>query len=507
MSTRRSFVRAATTAIRACPTLGRARAVPLSAARTSSSARALERRSDDDRHHHHHQPREPPQENDHHHHHVASSPPLRRPRLEALRRRLRLDDEGDRSVATTDLLRRKRPPSATTTTTSTTDVEDGPTPTLARTKDKTTTTTTNNNNVNEHAVSSDMLTDQFGRFHNYLRVSLSERCNLRCLYCMPAEGVPLQPKDDLLTADEIARLVNLFARAGVDKVRLTGGEPLLRADLPRIVESIAAVPTIRSVGVTTNGISLSRRLPELVDAGLTHVNVSLDTLCPTKFTEITRRKGHDRVLRAIDDAVALCRDEGSPLRSVKLNCVVMKGFNDDELTDFVQMSKHFAPLDVRFIEWMPFQNNGWNKDRFYSYRETLDRITSRSDGDGGLDLRRVPDGANDTTKWWRIDDGDDDSSSYGRVGFITSMSEHFCGTCNRLRLTADGRVKACLFGTENGELSLRDVLRTPGSTEDDLVATVAAAVERKTFALGGHGDAQGIADDSDANRPMTLIGG
>ena len=252
-------------------------------------------------------------------------------------------------------------------------------------------------------------------------------------------------------------------------MRLTGGEPLLRPDLPQLIDRIRSIPTIRSVGITTNGMTLSRRLPDLMSAGLTHVNVSLDTLREDRFTEITRRKGLDRVLRATDDAVSafdesilllpseddrdMKDDDDIVSRSmrrragrVKINNVVMRGFNDDEMVDFVNMTEG-RNLDVRFIEWMPFLDNGWNKDRFFSYKEMLERMTSggggagRGDGDGeGEDrgtttdaavLRRLEDGPNDTTKWWSAG-----PEHKGRVGFITSMSSNFCSSC-RPPLCAD----------------------------------------------------------------------
>lgn len=346
--------------------------------------------------------------------------------------------------------------------------------------------------------SPDMLTDTFKRQHTYLRISLGERCNLRCLYCMPPEGVPLQPQDKLLHATEIDRLVKLFGEGGVDKVRLTGGEPLLRHDLPDIISSIASQSHIKSVGITTNGITLSRHLPALVDAGMTHANISLDTLQDDKFLEITRRKGLSKVLKSIEDACEML-----PKGNVKINCVVMKGFNDDELRDFVRMSKDLQ-VDVRFIEWMPFSDNGWSKDRFLSYNDMFNRITTdespfRSSLNGlpAVNLHRLDDGENDTTKWWKA------QGHKGRLGFITSMTNHFCGTCNRVRITADGQLKVCLFGS--AEVSLRDAMRE-GASDADLALIVRAALQNKKFALGGHGDAEGI-KKANNNRPMTLIGG
>jgi len=360
-----------------------------------------------------------------------------------------------------------------------------------------------------------MLTDTYDRQHTYLRISLSERCNLRCRYCMPPEGVPLSPNDATLTDDEILRLVDLFVGGGVRKIRLTGGEPLLRPSLAHLIRSISQThPVVDSVGITTNGLTLRRQLPDLLDAGLTHANISLDTLVDDRFEDITRRRGLGQVLRAIDDAVASFADRyGTDVPGrIKINCVVMKGFNDDELRDFVMLTKD-KRVDVRFIEWMPFNDNGWSKGRFLSYADMLKRIRGEEDSDvdfgsgaasggdgatGPLDLQRLSDGPNDTTKWWSV------PGHLGRVGFITSMSNHFCGTCNRLRITADGQLKVCLFGSK--EVSLRDAMRDPVITREDMELLVGAAVSRKTFALGGHRNAEGIREANN-NRPMTLIGG
>jgi molybdenum cofactor biosynthesis protein A len=350
---------------------------------------------------------------------------------------------------------------------------------------------------NEHV---HVLTDAYSRKHSYLRISLGERCNLRCLYCMPPEGVPLQSNEKILNADEISRLVKLFTARGVDKVRLTGGEPLLRKDISQIISSIATEPTINSIGITTNGITLTRQLPSLVENGLTHANISLDTLQADKFLEITRRNGLSQVMKAIENA-----SEQLPKGNVKINCVVMKGFNDNELRDFIHLTRDL-PVDIRFIEWMPFNDNGWNKDRFLSYADMMKMITSdvlnhphegTMQGLPSFELNRLEDGPNDTTKWWQV------PGHIGRVGFITSMTEHFCGDCNRLRITADGQLKVCLFGS--AEVSLRDAMRE-GASDNDMESIIWAALQNKHFALGGHGNAEGIRKAND-NRPMTLIGG
>lgn len=200
------------------------------------------------------------------------------------------------------------------------------------------------------------LIDSFGRRHDYLRISLTEKCNLRCTYCMPEQGVPLLPNDSRLTAAEIERVASVFVRNGVRKIRLTGGEPTVRSDLVDIVERLGRLRQLDSLGITSNGIALKRKLPALVDAGLTHLNLSLDTLDPFKYELMTRRRGFDRVVEVLDLAQRL-GGRGSPLR-VKLNVVVIRGVNDDEVADFVALTRD-QNITVRFIEYMPFEGEFW----------------------------------------------------------------------------------------------------------------------------------------------------
>ncbi|KAE8269484.1 hypothetical protein A4X09_0g2858 [Tilletia walkeri] len=352
------------------------------------------------------------------------------------------------------------------------------------------------------------LRDTHGRQHSYLRISLTERCNLRCLYCMPEEGIPLTPSDKLLSQAEIARLAGLFVREGVSKVRLTGGEPTLRSDLGEIVESLNELRPLglRQIGMTSNGISLHRKLPSLVSSGLTHLNLSLDTLDPFKFEFMTRRRGFEAVIRSLDKALEL------GMESVKLNVVVLKGVNDgQDVLDFVQFTRD-KPVTVRFIEYMPFDGNKWQMGKLVSYRDLLDRIQHKFGP-----LERLRDDDNDTSKGWRV------PGFAGSIGFITSMTEHFCGTCNRLRITADGNLKVCLFG--NAEISLRDAMRgisavpptttsasptspppriTP-ATDDQLLDVISAAVRRKHARHAGMSSLDALAQGS--NRPMVAIGG
>lgn len=360
-----------------------------------------------------------------------------------------------------------------------------------------------------------VLKDTFGRLHNYLRVSLTERCNLRCVYCMPEHGVTLTPPASLLTSEELRRLIHLFASLGVNKVRLTGGEPTVRKDIVEVCRMISTTPGIKTVAMTTNGIVLHRYLPDLIGAGLTGINISLDTLQDDRFTLMTRRHGHQRVL----DVIKMAEVSGA-FPVVKINCVVMKGVNDDEICDFAEMTRG-RNLEVRFIEFMPFDDNHWERKKVVPFMEMMDRIERRpatpagalhpgrtlpapvvpspllGPGDPRWKLTPVREmRPGDTARLFRLPD------HRGTVGFITCMTSHFCGQCNRLRLTADGNLKVCLFG--EAEVSLRDAMRR-GCTDEELTTIISTAVLGKHEALGGRVDGEGIARGH--NRPMITIGG
>lgn len=326
----------------------------------------------------------------------------------------------------------------------------------------------------------DVLEDRYGRNHSYLRISLTERCNLRCQYCMPEEGVDLSPTHHLLTADEIFRISKLFVSQGVDKIRFTGGEPLVRKDALEIFQRVGTLG-LRTMAITTNGITLPRKLPALKAAGVNLINVSLDTMDPVRFTAITRRMGHERVLKGINDAVEMGYDP------VKINCVAMKGMNEDEIVEFVKFTKD-KPVDVRFIEYMPFDGNRWQDTKLLPYADMIDLIKEQFP-----DFHKLPDGPNDTSKAWKV------PGHRGTVSFITSMTEHFCSTCNRLRITADGNLKVCLFGS--AEVSLRDLMRA-GASDAEMLEVIGAAVQKKKE---HHAGMYNIA--SMKNRPMILIGG
>mmetsp|Transcript_15484 Transcript_15484/g.39968 ORF Transcript_15484/g.39968 Transcript_15484/m.39968 type:complete len:404 (-) Transcript_15484:351-1562(-) len=327
------------------------------------------------------------------------------------------------------------------------------------------------------------LGDRFGRQHTYLRMSLTERCSLRCVYCMPEDGVNLTPSSRLLTTDETLRIARLFVRAGVDKIRLTGGEPTVRPDLPEIVSALNELRPmgLRQIAMTSNGIALPRKLPKLVSNGLDRLNLSLDTLDRQRFVQLTRRDGLARVLEAIDLALEL------GMAPLKLNVVLMAGTNDDELLAFAQLSRE-KPIDVRFIEYMPFDGNKWSSDTMVPLEAMLGRLREAHPG-----LAKLPTPPHDVAVSYRL------PGAAGSLSFIASMTQPFCAGCNRLRLTADGNLKVCLFGSS--EVSLRDAMRE-GATDAELLDLVADALGRKHAAHAGMHEIAAT-----KNRPMTTIGG
>lgn len=329
---------------------------------------------------------------------------------------------------------------------------------------------------------SPFLVDTFDRKHDYLRISLTERCNLRCFYCMPEEGIELSPQGKLLTNDEILRLSSLFVKHGVTKIRLTGGEPTVRKGIVELIQKLNELKPLglKSIAMTSNGLSLHRRLPQMIENGLSHLNLSLDTLDPFKFELITRRRGHEAVLKALDVALR------SGLSSVKLNVVVVKGLNESEVLDFVNLTKD-QDLSVRFIEFMPFTGNKWNEAKMVPSSELIANIKTVHPS-ATRDLEEP----NETARTWKI------PGFKGTFGFISSMSDHFCSSCNRLRLTADGQIKVCLFDPE--EVSLRDLMRQ-GASDDELLSTIQRAVAGKKEKHAGMNDI-----DVQTNRPMILIG-
>jgi cyclic pyranopterin phosphate synthase len=326
------------------------------------------------------------------------------------------------------------------------------------------------------------LADTFQRPITYLRISVTDRCNLRCVYCMPEAGLPWIPKDAILSYEEIETIVRAAAKIGVRSIRLTGGEPLIRRDLPRLVSLIAAVPGIDDIALSTNGLLLGEMAGELREAGLRRVNVSLDTLRADRFERIARRPGLERVLAGIDAAFA------AGLGPVKLNCVVMRGQNDDEVEAFAHLSRERA-VAVRFIEVMPVAENvAGHASEYVSATEILDRIRAV----GELAPIDGPPG-NGPARYYAF------PGAPGSVGVISPLSHDYCETCNRVRLSADGRLKLCLFGDHF--IDLRTPVRD-GASDDDLIAIFRGAMyvkpERHHLDIG---------QTASAMRALSEIGG
>ena len=335
--------------------------------------------------------------------------------------------------------------------------------------------------MGELRVSDSLLVDRFGREHRDLRVSLTDRCNLRCTYCMPAEGVPWLPGPQLLTTDELVRLVRIAVSLGITEVRLTGGEPLLRPDVVDVVAALSSWPDAPELSLTSNGVRLPTLAAPLAHAGLRRVNISLDTLRADRFKELTRRDMLEQTLAGVSAAVR------AGLRPVKVNTVLMRGVNDDEAGDLLAWALDEG-VELRFIEQMPLDAQQiWRRDEMITAEEIEQQLGERfvltpADGRGS-----------DPSERFLVDGGP------AVVGIVASVSRPFCGSCDRLRLTADGQLRNCLFAHD--ESDLRTSLRR-GASDDDLAAQMLACVAVKK---AGHG----IDDPTfiQPNRPMSAIGG
>ncbi|QHT60102.1 GTP 3',8-cyclase MoaA [Paenibacillus lycopersici] len=291
------------------------------------------------------------------------------------------------------------------------------------------------------------LTDRFGREHDYLRISVTDRCNLRCLYCMPEEGVKFEPAENLLSYDHITEVVRTAAGLGITKLRITGGEPLVRPGLAGLVSELAGIPGIRDIALTTNGVLLAEQAEELRAAGLKRVNISLDTLDPARFRFIARRGDLQRVLQGIEAAAA------AGFAPIKLNCVLLKGVNEDEIASFLEMAVT-RPLHVRFIEYMPIGHADENwRNHYLPLSRVLD--IARENKLEVEPMRDVP--GNGPSDDYRIKGG------IGTFGLIHPISDQFCTRCNRLRLTADGNLQPCLYWVD--ELNVKPALGNPAALE------------------------------------------
>jgi len=326
------------------------------------------------------------------------------------------------------------------------------------------------------------LKDGHGRLIGDLRVSVTDRCNFRCQYCMPAEGLPWLERREILTFEEITRLVGLFAAMGVHDVRLTGGEPLVRREFPRLAAMLAQVPGVDDLSVTTNGYLLERDAEALVRAGVDRFNVSIDSLQRDRFFELTRRDALPRVLRGLE-ALA----EFPEAHPIKINAVAMRDFTEEEAIPFAEFARR-TPYEVRFIEFMPLDaDHAWTEDQVLTGTEIRAAI------DAVYPLEPEPREPHATARVYRFKDG------RGRLGFINPVSEPFCGDCNRVRLTADGRLRTCLFSLN--ETDLRTPIRE-GADDGELERIIRDAVWRKE--LKHHVGEPGFIQPA---RSMSAIGG
>lgn len=326
-----------------------------------------------------------------------------------------------------------------------------------------------------------MIKDSFNRVHDYLRISLTDNCNLRCFYCMPDEEYAFTPASRLMQPEEIETLAKIFVAEGVKKIRLTGGEPLVRKDAAQIISSLGKLPV--ELAITTNGTRLHEMLPVLKAANIQNINISLDTLQPDKFLLVTRR-----------DLFHLVRSNIELLLhhqvTIKINVVVMKGFNDGEINDFIAWTKHI-PVQIRFIEFMPFSGNRWTSNKVFSLQEILAVVGEQ------YNFLPVEGEANDTAKRFIV------PGHEGSFAVISTMSSPFCSTCNRMRLTADGKLKNCLFS--NGETDLLTVLRNG----EDVLPLIHASIQSKAKELGGQFSSsfELLEANTIQNRSMITIGG
>lgn len=326
-----------------------------------------------------------------------------------------------------------------------------------------------------------MITDKYNRIHNYLRISMTDNCNLRCFYCMPEEDYEFTPVSRLMQADEIESLAKIFVTAGVNKIRLTGGEPLVRKDAANIILSLSKLPV--ALTITTNGTRLDDYLEVFKKANIHSLNISLDTLNREKFNLLTRRDQFEKVASNIQ--LFLKNDF-----HVKVNVVVMKGLNENEIHDFVAWTKD-EPVHVRFIEFMPFSGNKWTSNKVFTWKEIIEVIEQK------YTVVRLEDAKNDTAKKYMV------PGHKGSFAVISTMSAPFCEGCNRMRLTADGKLKNCLFSKSETDLL------TPFRNGEEILPLIHQSILSKAKMLGGQftEDFTHIHAEEIANRSMITIGG
>ena len=327
-----------------------------------------------------------------------------------------------------------------------------------------------------------LITDKFGRKHDYLRISLTERCNLRCFYCMPEEGIPLRDKNCFMSSEEVLAIAKTFVGMGVKKIRLTGGEPLIKKDIANLLLELGKLPV--ELAITTNAVLVDKYLDVLKEAGIKSINVSLDSLQENRFNQISRRNYYQRIKSNIDLLV-----QNDFL--VKINVVVMRHVNDSEIIDFVRWSKE-QPVHVRFIEFMPFDGNKWSWDKKVSYQEILDIVNQEF---GEHRVFKIKDKPHDTARNYRL------PGAKGTFGVISSVTHPFCSTCNRIRLTADGKIKNCLFS--QGETDLLKAYRE----QKDIRPMILETIGGKRKERGGYESFEESVVEKMSNRTMVAIGG
>lgn len=325
-----------------------------------------------------------------------------------------------------------------------------------------------------------MIKDGFNRVHDYLRISLTDNCNLRCFYCMPEEDYDFTPATRLMQPDEIMSIAKQFVDMGVNKIRLTGGEPLVRKDVGKIIQDLASLPV--RLTLTTNGTRLHQYADLLKDAGVQSLNISLDTLDQDRFLLLTRRNQFSQVMENIE----LMVQKGF---TVKVNVVVMKGINHEEILQFVEWTKD-QPIHVRFIEFMPFSGNHWKEERVFTWQQMMEQISLQ------YDLMPIEKANHDTARQYKI------MGHAGSIAVIATMSAPFCSDCNRMRLTADGKMKNCLFSRTETDLL------TPFRRGEDIRPLILGSIAEKKKALGGQfTDLEHVDAEQIINRSMITIGG
>ena len=332
------------------------------------------------------------------------------------------------------------------------------------------------NNSPEHII------DSFGRKHNYLRISLTEKCNLRCFYCMPEEGVPLKENNAFMTVDETISIAEEFVRLGITKIRLTGGEPLVKKGADVIIRALGKLPV--ELSLTTNGILVDRFIECFKDAGIKSLNVSLDSLKEQRFNAISRRSYFSK----IKDNIELLLREGF---HVKINVVLIKGTNDDEIVDFVKWTEN-EKISVQFIEFMPFDGNQWNSEKTVSEQEILDGLREYYGSDRIVKLNDL---RNSTSRNFAV------SGAKGTFGIISTVTNPFCDSCNRIRLTADGKIKNCLFSNEESDL-LSAIRRG-----EEIESVIRKSILAKHASRGGLSSFENEEVSRHENRSMITIGG